>query len=161
MKNLLVVSTAHALRVFTSWFTSFTFYEGGSRLWRCHLDKLSIVSSLIPRSSQASDRSNSPLSKSFFYRTHLLWNKLPFNIREIVSPSLFKSETIKYLWSSLLDITSDANSDYDFGWICRILFHPFKFFTFNFISSSLSTFAFPISVNYTWAHSFNQFLTDF
>ena len=92
-----------------------TFYEGGSRLRRCHLDRLSIVSSLIPRSSQASDRSNSPLSKSFFYRTHLLWNKLPFNIREIVSPSLFKSETIKYLWSSLLDITSDANSDYDFS----------------------------------------------
>ncbi len=46
--------------------------------------------------------SNDPLSRSFFYRTHLLWNKLPFGTREIVSPSTFKSEVTKYLWESIL-----------------------------------------------------------
>ena len=92
-----------------------TFYEGGSRLRRSHLDRLSIVSSLIPMSSQFSDRSNSPLSKSFFYRTHLLWNNLPFNLREISSPTLFKSEVTKFLWTTLLGNANDSNSDNDYG----------------------------------------------
>ena len=88
-----------------------SFYEGGSRLRRCHLDSLSIICSLIPRSSQASARSNSPLSKSFFYRTHLLWNTLPFDLRKISSPSLFKSDLIKFLWNSLLDKEDNSSSD--------------------------------------------------
>ena len=88
-----------------------SFYEGGSRLRRCHLDSLSIICSLIPRSSQASARSNSPLSKSFFYRTHLLWNTLPFDLRKISSPSLFKSDLIKFLWNSLLVKEDNSSSD--------------------------------------------------
>ena len=88
-----------------------SFYEGGSRLRRCHLDRLSIVCSLLPRSTQSSVRSNSHLSKSFFYRTHLLWNTLPFDLRTISSPTLFKSELIKHLWHSLMD--DDDNSSFD------------------------------------------------
>ena len=91
-----------------------SFYQGGSRLRSCHLDKLSVVSSLIPISSYFSDRSNNPLSKSFFYRTHLLWNKLSLGLREIPSSSLFKSEITKYLWNTLLN-TNSPNSDDDFG----------------------------------------------
>ena len=68
-----------------------SFYEGGSRLRRCHLDRLSIFCSLLPRSTQSSVRSNNHLTKSFFYRTHLLWNNLPFDLRSITSPTLFKS----------------------------------------------------------------------
>ena len=91
-----------------------SFYQGGSRLRSCHLDKLSIVSSLIPFSSQFSDRSNNPFSKSFFYRTHLLWNSLSLELREILSPSLFKLEVTKHLWNTLLT-TNSPNCDDDFG----------------------------------------------
>ena len=45
---------------------------------------------------------------TFFYRTHLLWNRLPLSIREISNPNLFKSKTIKYLWQeSFSDIISE------------------------------------------------------
>ena len=91
-----------------------SFYQGGSRLRSCHLDKLSIVSSLIPISSQFSDRSNNPFSKSFFYRTHLLWNNLSLELREILCPSLFKLEISKHLWNTLLT-TNSPNFDDDFG----------------------------------------------
>ena len=91
-----------------------SFYQGGSRLRSCHLDKLSIVSSLIPISSQYSDRSNNPFSKSFFYRTHLLWNNLSLELREILCPSLFKLEISKHLWNTLLT-TNSPNFDDDFG----------------------------------------------
>ena len=87
-----------------------SFYDGISRLRSCHLDNLSLVSSITPRSSQSASRSNSPLSKSFFYRTHLLWNSLPFTLREIGSPSLFKSELTKHLWTSLMDGECEAFS---------------------------------------------------
>ena len=85
-------------------------YDVTSRLRNWHLDSLSLVSSLVHRSSQSS---NSPLFKSLFYRAHLLWNSLPFVLREIQSPSLFKSEFIKHLWTSLVDKECDAFSDPD------------------------------------------------
>ena len=87
-----------------------SFYDGSSRLRRCHLDHLSIVCSLIPRSSQSSARSNSHLSKSFFYRTHLLWNILPLDLRTISSPIVFKSKLTKHLWHSL-EINDESSSD--------------------------------------------------
>ena len=86
-----------------------SFYRGGSRLRNCHLDNLSIVSSLTPT------RSNNPLAKSFFYRTHLLWNRLPLQLRQIQSSSLFKSELVQYLWKAhddeLLDSSIESSSD--------------------------------------------------
>ena len=86
-----------------------SFYQGGSRLRRCHLDSYSIVSSIIPRSSQNSYSnaiSNNPLSKSFFYRTHVLWNSLPLEVRQLESSGSFKSEVTKHLWKSILDMDS-------------------------------------------------------
>ena len=63
-----------------------------SRLRSTHLDELCIVSNLLPH------RFSNYLDKSFFYRTHSLWNGLPYKIREIGEISLFKSSVIKYLW---------------------------------------------------------------
>ena len=41
---------------------------------------------------------NSALHKSFFYRVHLLWNELPFEIRECDSLSTFQDKLVKFLW---------------------------------------------------------------
>ena len=78
-------------------------YQGGSRLRQSHLDSLSLISSIIPRSSQ------NPLSRSFFYRTHLLWNKLPLDIRQLVPPNSFKSSLIKHLWKSVTVAELDSS----------------------------------------------------
>ena len=88
-----------------------SFYLGGSRLRHCHLDSQSLVSSIVPRSSQSSIHSSGPLSKSFFYRTHLLWNSLPLEIRQISCPSSFKSHLTKHFWSALSD--SEANTSFN------------------------------------------------
>ena len=96
LNNLIPVSLPYYLSL----------YQGTSRLRRCHLDSLSIVSSILPKLSQNSHNtctSNNPLEKSFFYRTHILWNGLPLQVRQIVSTSLFKSEVTKHLWKCLLD----------------------------------------------------------
>jgi hypothetical protein len=88
-----------------------SFYGGGSRLRRCHLDRLSIVCSLLLRSTQSSVRSNNHLTKSLFNRTHLLWNILPFDLRIIISPTLFKSLLTKHLWNSLMENDDNSPSD--------------------------------------------------
>ena len=84
-----------------------SFYQGSSRLRRCHFDSLSVVSSIIPRSTQ-----NNALSRSFFYRTHLLWNQIPLEIRQITSLSLFKSEVTKHLWKLVLHTSDDLSSSF-------------------------------------------------
>ena len=83
-----------------------SFFNGISRLRSCHLDSLSIVCSLQPRNV-----SNISLNKSFFYRTHTLWNALPFEIRQIQISSAFKNEVIKHLWKLLL--MDDDGHDFD------------------------------------------------
>ena len=91
-----------------------SFYQGNSRLRSCHLDSLSLVCSIIPRSSQSSIRSTNSLTKSFFYRSHILWNNLPFETRVISCPSLFRSSVEKFLWSSILnsDPETSLNNSY-------------------------------------------------
>ena len=80
------------------------FYEGNSRLRTCHLDRLSLVSSIKPKCTVISDTNkNSALYKSFYYRVHLLWNVLPLEIRECESLSLFKTKVLKYLWKSTIE----------------------------------------------------------
>ena len=39
---------------------------------------------------------------SFFYRTHLQWNKLPLSTREIVESYAFRSKVLEYLWDVAL-----------------------------------------------------------
>ena len=76
----------------------------GSRLRYCHLDRLSFVSSVTHKGTSCS-----LLKKSLFYRTHLLWNSLPLDIREILSPSVFKDKLIQYFWN--IEIESDNDDD--------------------------------------------------
>ena len=92
------------------------FYEGNSRLRSCHLDHLSIVSNLKPKTSLISDTNkNCALNKSFFYRVHLIWNQLPLinipliNIRSIIILSKFRAEILKYL--TLPDTQDDHDHD--------------------------------------------------
>ena len=65
------------------------FFDGNSRLRSCHLDNLSLVSDIRPKSNT---NKYYTLQKSFFYRTHLLWNNIPIEIRCINQLQKFKSE---------------------------------------------------------------------
>ena len=72
------------------------FFDGTTRLRSTHLDHLSLVSTVTPRRN-----SFKVLEKSFFYRTHIMWNSIPLEIREIGSPSLFRLRLESHLWDSL------------------------------------------------------------
>ncbi len=72
-------------------------FTGQSRLRSSHLDELSFVSSLIPKSSSANI-----LEKSFFYRTHMIWNSIPLEIRKQESISEFRSNVETHLWDIML-----------------------------------------------------------
>ena len=65
----------------------------GNRLRSSHLDNLCFVSNVLPSGS-----STTTLNKSFFYRTHNLWNRLPLEIRQIVSQIEFRRELIEHFW---------------------------------------------------------------
>ena len=71
-------------------------FSGQTRLRSTHLDRLSFVCTLLPQG-----KSTSLLDKSFFFRVHSLWNKLPLEIREIESPSIFRIKLTKHLWDGL------------------------------------------------------------
>ena len=89
-------------------FPSYIFRFSGSNLRYCHLDKLSVQSSVHPkvRKNLEVDASYTGIAKSFFYRAHCAWNKLPIEIRKIESPSLFKKKLTEHLWKeSFLLIT--------------------------------------------------------
>ena len=71
-----------------------TLYSGDSRLRRTHLDNLSFVSNIATTTTSINN-----LNKSFFFRTHTLWNSLPFDIRNSMRLTQFKSKLAKHLWS--------------------------------------------------------------
>ncbi len=84
-----------------------TLFSGNTRLRSTHLDRLCFVSSVLPRNSN-----KGILEKSFFYRTHSLWNSLPLDIREITCPSIFKRRLIDHLWKQLASqILEDNQGD--------------------------------------------------
>ena len=101
--------------------TYLKFFEGNTRLRRCHLDHLSLISSVKPKSNVITDTNkNCALYKSFFYRVHLQWNLLPLEIRSIETLAKFKADILKYLWKSTLD--DIAITDYieeDLGDTCQ------------------------------------------
>ena len=84
--------------------TYLTWFDGRSRLRKSHLDRLSLVSSLLPK-----DSSSKLLDKSVFYRTHSAWNSLPLELRDIGSVSLFKKELEAHLWKSLYDYSDTGD----------------------------------------------------
>ena len=97
-----------------------SFFQGQSRLRSCHMDHRSLVSSIVPNitincNNVSSERnSTNAFSNSFFYRSHLTWNSLPLEMREIESHSLFKVELIKHLWSALFSNIKDLDHEYDY-----------------------------------------------
>ena len=129
VNNLVPVALPHYL----------SFYMGGSRLRNCHLDSHSIVCSIIPRFSQQSSRSNNPLTKSFFYRTHLLWNGLPLELRQKCCPSSFKSELIKHLWSSITNDELDSSLNSSSSSTNQLCNRYFLVVQFNMYSINLQT----------------------
>ena len=76
----------------------------GSRLRSSHLDTKCFVSTIQPKRSDSNRNfecvHNGVFSNSFFYRAHLLWNKLPLSLREIIRPGLFKNKLLEYLWNN-------------------------------------------------------------
>jgi hypothetical protein len=89
------------------------FFDGYSRLRSCHLDTFSIVSEIKPKVTPSfSDNKNSALNKSFFYRTHLLWNSLPLDIRAVSTLSLFKAKLLKFMWDSSNDENCEISDHY-------------------------------------------------
>ena len=76
-------------------------FSGASRLRFCKLDTMSLVSSIIPNTKAAKATSHNPLARSFFFRSHLLWNEIPLSLRSTACPILFKSNLKKYLWDNI------------------------------------------------------------
>lgn len=86
----------------------------GSRLRHSHYDNLSLICTVIPRTPQNlnSVNSNLGISKSFYYRSHLMWNELPYELRNIGAPSKFKIALLNYLWEKVnLAIKDDFSDD--------------------------------------------------
>lgn len=75
-----------------------TLFDGQTRLRTTHLDSLSLVSNVNSRTIGTNN-----LNKSFFFRTHALWNSIPFDIRNTSDISQFRFKINKYYW--------DLNSD--------------------------------------------------
>ena len=82
-------------------------FSGNSRLRSCHLDRLCFVSSVIPRGSSSHN-----LNKSFFYRSHILWNSLPLDIRETMESSIFKLRLKQHLWKHVMEEIADDESNF-------------------------------------------------
>ena len=92
------------------------FFDGNSRLRSCHLDRLSIVSSLHPKTNVVTNSNKKcALNKSFIYRAHLQWNLLPIEIRSIVNLPKFRSEVTSFMWKSILtDFEDNVNLHLEF-----------------------------------------------
>ena len=52
------------------------------------------------------------IKKSYFYRTHLSWNRLPLSLREIIRPSEFKSNFMDYIWTHLVTIENTSDDEF-------------------------------------------------
>ena len=86
------------------------FYNGTSRLGSCHLNYLSLVSSMSPK-RQAKSSSRGGFRYCYFYRAHLIWNLLPLSLRQIIGPGLFKGKLIDYIWKKVVSIDQLSNSN--------------------------------------------------
>ena len=96
------------------YFLSFLDRFAGSRLRHSHLDDLSMVSDILPKIPQnltSSNTRNVGISKSFFYRAHILWNNLPYDLRSVLSPSIFKNRLRAYLWAKIETVITSSEED--------------------------------------------------
>ncbi len=81
-------------------------YIDNRRLRSCHLDHLCYTSSITPHSGCGA------FARSFFYRTHHRWNRIPLSIREIDSLNEFKIKLSTFLWTQI-DFTEDLDDEYN------------------------------------------------
>ena len=86
-----------------------TLYSEDSRLRRTPLDNLSFVSNIA--STTASIKN---LNKSLFFRTHTLWNSLPFDIKNSMRLSQFKIKLAKHFWSIALSDNEQPEHEWSF-----------------------------------------------
>ena len=84
-----------------------TLYDGTSGLRITHLDHLSFISHI-----QHNITGINNLNKSFFFRSHSLWNLLPLEIRQEKDPNKFETQLKKHYWDVALNNAeeSDENS---------------------------------------------------
>ena len=80
-------------------------FDGETRLRSTHLDNLCYTSNIIPKSS-----TSSLLNKSFFYRTHSLWNSIPLEIRSLGSIAVFRTRLETYFWQNILSGHTDGDA---------------------------------------------------
>ena len=87
------------------------FFEGLSRLRFTHLDRLCLVSDIIPASRVYDSNGKRGLNNSYFYRTHIQWNRLPYSLRAITKPSEFKTKLIAFIWKNMVDLGNIISDD--------------------------------------------------
>ena len=91
-------------------------YSGSTRLRSSHLDYLSIVSDITPKTfTQNPDRIGDyqTFDHCYFYRTHTAWNNLPIKLREIIAPQQFKVRLKKYIWNEIwVQLLSEAYQEF-------------------------------------------------
>ena len=92
-----------------------SFYRSCSRLRFDHLDNLCLVSAVIPNTTTSQSRTTNAFANSFFYRTHILWNRLPQELRAENCPTNFKKSLKDYLFEKSLQIMSDNPSQSDYS----------------------------------------------
>ena len=54
---------------------------------------------------------NNAFGNSFFYKTHLKWNNLPFDIRINSNPVKFKKDMIEHYWANLYDTLTNSDDE--------------------------------------------------
>ena len=101
-------------------------YFNGSRLRSSHYDELCLVSSINPKVpvNLTSSNSISGFQNSYFYRSHLLWNRLPLELRQIKSMSVFRSKLLQYIWDCEISaeyksMINDGDISEDFAYDTR------------------------------------------
>ena len=83
-------------------FPSYLHFYTGSSLRSSHLNVYSLVSDIIPNTTASQSKTTNAFANAFFYRSHVLWNSIPLNIRAINFPRRFKSN---------LEFSSPSNSE--------------------------------------------------
>ena len=66
-----------------------------SQLRTARFDKLALKCTVDARAPS--------FKNSFFFRTHLLWNVLPTDIKEIPCPISFKDKLVRHMWDIAID----------------------------------------------------------
>ena len=94
-------------------FPSYLHFYTSSSLRSSHLDVYSLVYDIIPNTTASQGRTINAFPNAYLYRSHVLWNSLTLNIRNINFPRRFKSELRAYLWKSLSNLECSSSSDSD------------------------------------------------